>query len=66
HVELVPPNAARDALTYSEPERSSLVDQLPDGAPTDLFESVVVTEVDGDSPPHVLRAAALDHVRKKG
>ena len=68
HIELIPASAGRDAVTssYCNLEQLSTGDEQEVRSYADLFESIVVTEVDANSPPHVLRAAALDHVRMKG
>lgn len=36
------------------------------GPAADVFQHVVVTDVDGNAPAHELRAAALRHVKEKG
>ncbi|THU76715.1 hypothetical protein K435DRAFT_824518 [Dendrothele bispora CBS 962.96] len=69
HVEHVPTNDTLDTLTsrydsISAPEQPTASStQTPPEIP---FESVVVTDVDGNASANELRAAAMRHVTKKG
>ncbi|KAF8122156.1 hypothetical protein EV363DRAFT_1405140 [Boletus edulis] len=67
HVEVVSPSPASESLTARYDIDSSVVDSnVSCNDRIDVFESIVVTGVDPSGPPHVLRAAAMDHVMRQG
>ncbi|KAF8123173.1 hypothetical protein EV363DRAFT_1404104 [Boletus edulis] len=75
HVEVLPLSQTRDVLTS---RYDGMAQEGPLQADTDhvhssdlsttrdVFDTVVVTNVDPSAPSHVLRAAAMEHVMKKG
>ncbi|KAF8123673.1 hypothetical protein EV363DRAFT_1098050, partial [Boletus edulis] len=67
HVEVVPPSVTSESLTARYDIDNSPIDSnLSENEVTDVFESIVVTGVEPSAPPHVLRAAAMDHVMRQG
>ncbi|KAF8426797.1 hypothetical protein L210DRAFT_3307660, partial [Boletus edulis BED1] len=67
HIEVVAPSGHRDSLTarYDGVSQDTPSD-CSSGVTSEIFESVVVTNIDASAPSHVLRAAAMEHVMKKG
>lgn len=69
-IELVDPSAAQDAATSRYDARDQLHESTEDGevsGPNEInFQSVVITDVDGNAPQSDLRAAAVRHVKDKG
>ncbi|KAJ7672932.1 hypothetical protein B0H17DRAFT_889250, partial [Mycena rosella] len=75
HIQHVIPSAGIDATTSdyvpgsAQPPDSELPN-LPDilrPPPSVIpFQTVVVTDVDGNAPSHVLRSAAMEHMKKPG
>ncbi|KAJ7094151.1 hypothetical protein C8R44DRAFT_645623 [Mycena epipterygia] len=58
HIQHIVPSARIDATTS---------DYVPTSAPSVVpFQTVVVTDVDGNAPSHVLRSAAMKHMQKPG
>ena len=71
HLEVVPPSFSLDSLTarYDTAVRSPSHPSRPETEARDsddVFETVVVANVDPNAPSHVLRAAAMEHVMKLG
>ena len=70
HIEVVPPPLGIDSLTARYDDLSPVDTAVPleSNVPldSDIFESVVVANVDPSAPSHVLRAAAMEHVMKLG
>ncbi|KAF8439962.1 hypothetical protein L210DRAFT_3364789, partial [Boletus edulis BED1] len=75
HIEVLPRSQIRDVLTsrydgmaQDGPLQDDMITaQSSDLSTTrDIFDSVVVTNIDPSAPSHVLRAAAMEHVMKKG
>ena len=75
HVEVIPPSQTRDVLTsrydgmtQDRPLQDDTAHMRSSHLSTtrDVFDTVVVTNVDPSAPSHVLQAAALEHVMKKG
>jgi hypothetical protein len=77
HIQHIIPSAGIDATTSdyvpgsalppeSIPAIPNLSDILHPPAQAIPFQSVVVTDVDGNAPSHVLRSAAMDHLKKPG
>ncbi|KAJ7110809.1 hypothetical protein C8R43DRAFT_821853, partial [Mycena crocata] len=73
HVQHIVPNSGIDATTSdyvpgsaAPAEFPNLADCLPSPLPEIPFQSVVVTDVDGNAPSNDLRAAALRHMQKAG
>lgn len=63
HIEVVSATEGQDTLT-ARYEPPSIGDD-GGGAPSDIFDKVVVTDVDRGAPSHELRAAALRHVKER-
>ncbi|THU77749.1 hypothetical protein K435DRAFT_586584, partial [Dendrothele bispora CBS 962.96] len=72
HIEHIPANNSLDTLTsrydsISEPDRSTEPVSGDASANAQVpFESVVITDVDGNASANELRAAAMSHVKKGG
>lgn len=71
HVDIVPTSFAQVSLLSgytSNPRVSSMDDGVEEARnnDSDVFGSVVVANVDGNSSAAVLRAAAMEHIKKKG
>ncbi|KAG1850153.1 hypothetical protein F4604DRAFT_1593031, partial [Suillus subluteus] len=64
HIKTVPADCSfHDEATDVSDSVEEHVNTLP---AADIFQHVVVTDVDGNAPSHELRAAALHHVKQKG
>ena len=64
HIEVVPSSVGRDSLTS---RYDGVTENVPSYSENECsFESVVVTNVEPNAPPHVLRAAAMEHVARAG
>lgn len=68
HVEVLSPSEAQESLTSRYGGSAAfVVGEAPDGQQgPDLFGPVVVANVDDGSSSVVLRAAALEHIAKRG
>ncbi|KAJ8580896.1 hypothetical protein M405DRAFT_690366, partial [Rhizopogon salebrosus TDB-379] len=66
HVEVVPPSREGNVLTsrYDTDLDAPVAESIQTAA--NIGENVVVAGVDGNAPPHELRAAALKHVKDQG
>lgn len=65
-VQHVQPSAGQDALTSAYENGGGVLREGATGDPTSSFESVVITDVEGNAPPDKLRAAALRHFKRGG
>ncbi|KAG1851161.1 hypothetical protein F4604DRAFT_1592551 [Suillus subluteus] len=71
HIETLPAETeqAQDTLTLRYDSSNTYHENLPSDEEelpsTDIFQHVVVTDVDGSAPAHELHAAALHHVKEK-
>ncbi|KAJ7509300.1 hypothetical protein B0H11DRAFT_1691836, partial [Mycena galericulata] len=76
HIQHIIPSAGIDATTSdyipgpSQPVSNPAVPDIPDirqpARSVVPFQTVVVADVDGNTPSHVLRSAAISHMRKAG
>ncbi|KAJ7120682.1 hypothetical protein C8R43DRAFT_866361, partial [Mycena crocata] len=72
HVQHIVPNSGIDATTSdyvpgsSEPSTAAGLPDVSTVQPEISFQSVVVTDVDGNAPSNDLRSAALRHMQKAG
>ncbi|KAJ7469830.1 hypothetical protein B0H11DRAFT_1636985, partial [Mycena galericulata] len=78
HIQHIIPSAGIDASTSdyipgssqphpSDPTLASNIPDIRQPAPSVVpFQTVVVADVDGNAPSHVLRSAAMSHMRKSG
>ncbi|KAF8415490.1 hypothetical protein L210DRAFT_3370158, partial [Boletus edulis BED1] len=68
HIDVVPNTSAQESMVsgYDLPMDPNVAMVPNDAEAGDIFQSVVVTNVDEHSSPSVLRAAALQHMKKKG
>ena len=70
-LEVIPPSFRSDSLTARydtalQSHRSSQRGGSGVSEAVDVFETVIVANVDPDAPSHVLRAAAMEHIAKMG
>lgn len=68
HIQHVLPNDAQDGLTSRYDNTTNLETDLTEPQ-VDMqvpFQNVVITDIDGHAPPNELRAAAVQHIKKKG
>ena len=66
HINIIPATTAQEALVLGyEPQEFPNLPSLHMDV-KDVFQLVIVVDIDGNSTPSVMRAAAMEHIKKKG
>ena len=66
HIDVVPSTSAQESLVSGYEPRVDSEGSDVHLDSQDVFQSVVVADVDANSSPSILRAAAMEHIKKKG